>query len=49
MYQLELSKSVKKFLLLHKDIARLFFEKVAFLLDNPFDTTIDIKPLQGEE
>lgn len=49
MYIIELRKEVKKFLSKHEDIARIFYEKIQSLSQNPFDASLDIKTLTGKK
>ena len=48
-YVVRYNKSVLKFLSKHDDIEIRFFEKLKMMRKNPFDLSLDIKPLQWEE
>lgn len=48
-YALEYSKGVEKFLKKHRDIAPKIIEKLEELAQNPYENTLDISKLQGNE
>ena len=48
-YNLELNKNVKKFLAKHEDIARIFFQKIKILQNNPSSNNLDIKSLKWKK
>lgn len=48
-YDLEYSKSAKKFLASHKDVGVRIVQKLDILKQNPYDNTLDIQPLQGHK
>jgi len=47
-YELAYSKSVKKFLLKHRDISDVVLQKLEQISQNPHNNTLDIKPLKGQ-
>lgn len=49
MYQIEYSKSVKKFFKHHPELIRRFFEKAKILEKDPFDKSLDVKKYHGIE
>jgi len=49
IYTLVLDKQVKKFLQTHPEMMKRFFDKLQFLVVNPMDSRLDIKPYEGKE
>ena len=48
-YEIKYSKSLKKFLLKHRDIGVRVVEKLEKLSQNPKDESLDIKPLKAKD
>jgi mRNA interferase RelE/StbE len=47
MCKIAFSKQVRKFLIKHPDVAKLFYKKLSSLSENPiYNTEIDISPLE---
>ncbi len=46
-YKIELSKSVEKFLIKHKEVTKRFVQKVEILSENISDPILDVKALSG--
>lgn len=46
-YSISYTKTVIKFLSRHPDIAERFYEKLAIMVYDPFDPSLDISPYQG--
>lgn len=46
LYQIKLTKDVKKFLVKHENIARIFYDKLKILSQNTFSNALDINPLK---
>lgn len=49
MYKLETSKEFDKFLDKHRDLSSKIIAKLELIAQNPFNTTLDIAKLQGQE
>jgi len=47
MYKIAFSNKVRKFLIKHQEVAKLFYKKLYFLAENPvYNDKVDITPLK---
>jgi mRNA interferase RelE/StbE len=49
IYGIDLNKKTKNFLLKHEGIAKIFFNKIKILAENPYDNSLDIKKMHWFE
>ena len=49
MYKIAFSKSVRKFLVKHKDVAKLFYRILKELTEDPIRCRLDISPVKGKK
>lgn len=48
-YNIELKKDVKKFLLKHEKLARIFYKKIEIISSNLFENNLDIVPYEWKK
>jgi hypothetical protein len=46
LYKIHTNKLVEKFIFSHPEIGKRFFDKTDVLVGNPFDKSLDTKPLK---